>query len=658
MKNLLLIFDEHIDAKECARAMRCVDIGSVTIFPLTSERGKLDKIRSVVYAKNYSSGAHMIESASLIDGEVDRIRNAVTLWSAQFGEHIIDGRSLREWFVLPKTDVSSWWFSLVSEKNTLKTDIFFKLAQLNAIDKILLRNSFEVCVFSVADNNLALALDQLCKRHSMATLRVISADRREGLLKRNTKYLFKQTEKPYLMMQTLRFLFVSVLKAIAAKFVMGPKKNRRSKAKDAILFISYFPAVDEQKAREGVLKNKYTAPLQEKLSQLGRKIAWIWMYVFLDGHTFGGALKLASSFKKNNEIGFFLEEFISPRLVARVLALWLRQVRIFTKLDKNITGEVLYKNISIPEGAVLTKNLVRESFIGRIGLEGILYFELYKEVFSRFPGLSHCIYYSEMHAWEKALNAAKHMVAPEMKSIGFQHTVVSENFFHYFYHPDELLKENSLPLPSILACNGDVSLRLLRQCGYPHMRKVEAIRHLYLEKYLNNLEFLNKRDVVLIAGSIDRDETKTLISFFYEAFPDPERFEVWLKGHPSVPLQTILDELGIRQEGSNYIVKHDPIHELLRTVSVSFVGSSTVALEALAFGSAVIVPVFSDHMFMSPLKGFEKYYLKVANPPELRAAVQGALRNREGRDRDDIKNFISNYWCLDKSMRRWEEILA
>ena len=266
-----------------------------------------------------------------------------------------------------------------------------------------------------------------------------------------------------------------------------------------------------------------------------------------------------------------------------------------------------------------------------------------------------------MHAWEKALNAAKRLRSPHIRSIGFQHGGISINYFFYFHHPSEMIQEEkstALPLPDILACNGDISLNFMRSCKYPDIRKVEAIRHLYLSDYLNNSNLFNKQKVVLVAGSIDRKEAKSLISMFYEAFPKPEGFQVWLKGHPSLPFKDILRELKIDARECGYIIKYESLDELLKPTKILIVGSSAVAIEGLAGGCRVISPIFSDSITMSHLIGFEKYHIQVFNSEELKDNVEKIIEYSENKENyDEIKKFISSYWCLDMSLIRWEKLL-
>ncbi|MFC1807520.1 hypothetical protein ACFL0T_04045 [Candidatus Omnitrophota bacterium] len=421
--------------------------------------------------------------------------------------------------------------------------------------------------------------------------------------------------------------------------------------------------MDQEAAKDGVLKNKYAMPLQEKLKSMKKRIAWVWMYVFIDGNSYGDALKLAKRFSKSGEANFLLEEFLSIKIVFKTLLAWFRQVLIFQKIKKLIPEQRFYQGLTVPEGAVFIKRLLAKSFLGYVSIGNILLFELYKKIFSYFSNASHCIYYTEMHAWEKALNAAKRLYAPNIKAIGFQHTGVSRNHFFYFQHPDEVIQDKglaSVPMPDILACNGDIPLSLMKRSGYPNLQKVEAIRHMHLNDYLNNSDYFLKDDILLIAGSISRKETMALISMFYEVFPKPVKFQVWLKGHPALPFEPLLKDLRIDPNECGYIIKHDPMAKLLRFIKVVIVGSSAVGIEALAGGCKVAIPLFSDYMLMSPLVGFEQFYRKVFNPQELRIAINEMLFSdkQEAFCENEAKRFIAKYWCLDESLKNWEGLLS
>jgi surface carbohydrate biosynthesis protein (TIGR04326 family) len=660
--NVLVIFDEDIDISSLHKELLKSSPKNIDLYPLTSNWRLISEIKSTTRGLfNTDIEIKLMESAEAIDKEIDAIRERVTKWSADFGDSRIAGKSLKEWFLVPKGEVSTWWFSLLSEKNSIKTNVFLRLAQLQAIDKIISLNSFDSCLVSVSEKILLLSIRKICQRYSTNMLPVASLKRKKTLQEKIKAFLNKQNTLSFTLKALSQF-FLRLSRAIQAKLVMGSRINRIRIDKNSILFISYFPAVDIKSAEKGTLKNKYALPLQKKLSEMDKKIIWIWMYAFIDGHNYSDALALAKKFKKNGEANFFLEEFISFNVFIRVLFLWLRQFLIFIKLRRSIPTQLLYKNLSIPDGSAFIKNLVARSFIGWTGLEGLLFFELFKELFTDFPNPSHCIYYLEMQAWEKALNAAKQLKSPRIKSIGFQHSSIFRNFFPYFHHPSEMIQADKsmfLPSPNVFACNGDIPMHIISRCRYPNLTKVEAIRHLYLADYLGNLDCYKKQNIVLIAGSTYEQETRALISLFYEAFPKPNGFEVWLKGHPAFPFEKILKSLRIDIKNCSYTIKQDPVNELLKPVKILIVGGSTAAVEGLATGCRIITPICSDNIFMSPLKGFEEFYTKVHNPKELRTAIEQTLQHNEKKQNFSmIKNFIPKYLCLDPSLNRWEKLLS
>lgn len=662
LTNVLVIFDEDIDISSLHKELLRLSPKNIDLCPLTSNWRLICDIKSTIRDLfNTDIEIKLIESAEAIDKEIDVIRERVTKWSADFGDFKIAGKSLKEWFLVPKGEVSTWWFSLLSEKNSIKTNVFLRLAQLQAIDKLISLNSFDSCLVSVSEKTFVLSTGKICERHCVNMLPIPSLKRKKALQEIIKSYLNKQNTFNFTLKALSQFS-LRLSRAIQAKLVMGSRINRVRIDNNSILFISYFPAVDIKSAEKGILKNKYALPLQKKLSEMNKKIIWIWMYAFIDEHNYSEALALAKKFKKNGEANLFLEEFMSFKVFIRVLFHWLRQFLIFIKLRRSIPTQLLYKNLSIPEGSAFIKNLVARSFIGWTGLEGLLFFELFKELFTHFPYPSHCIYYLEMQAWEKALNAAKQLKSPRIKSIGFQHSSIFRNFFPYLHHPSEMIQADKsmfLPSPNVFACNGDIPLHIISHCKYPNLTKVEAIRHLYLADYLGHLDSYKKQNIVLIAGSTYEQETKALISLFYEAFPKPHGFEVWLKGHPALPFEKILKELRIGIKSCGYTIKQDPVNKLLKPAKILIVGGSTTAVEGLAAGCKVITPIFNDIIFMSPLKGFEEFYIKVHNPQELRMATEQALHyNGEKQNFSQVKKFIPKYLCLDPSLDRWEKLLS
>jgi surface carbohydrate biosynthesis protein (TIGR04326 family) len=658
LQSLLLIFDQDVNVKKLASIVKSNTVNSIKLFPLTSMWNISQRIREE-FEVNDGVKVECVNSALLFDKQVDRIRAKIAKWSHELGNYQIAGRSIKKWFLLPDGRASTWWFSLLAEKNTLKTSAFFRMAQIQAVDKIISENSFDLCLLSIGHRDFNQAVGKLLARHGLNVQLVRPMNLDKFSFRSMKALIFPINSLLFKGLKAFAYLNLQLFRAVKARVIMPSFRKRIKKIDNDLLFISYFPSVDKIAAQKGTLKNKYAIPLQEKLSELGKKITWLWMYVPLDGNSYGDALAYGKKFAKNDHINFFLEEFICLKVYLKTLWYWLRQVRLFLKLKKSIPDTILTDNLTAPECALFVNRLMQKSFIGYAGIQGILFLQVYKRLFSKLTEPHICLYYSEMHAWENALNIASGQCSVSVRTIGFQHTSISKNYFHYLKSSKEFQGLDTCPGPDILACNGDYTRDWLRSNGFNNTTKVEAIRHLYLYDLLKiEPERFEKENVVLIAGSIDKRETMALIAMFHQAFPSKSNnFQIWLKAHPSLSFEQILKDMELNAEQTGYVIKNEPISELVRKSKITVAGSSTVSIEALAAGNIVILPIFPDKMFMNPLKGFEEFYTNPCTPEQLRNTIVQNLASENILDYGKIKTFISHYWCLDTTLSRWNDLL-
>jgi len=661
MGNALLIFERTIRPDCLQKSLQGTETRKISILPLTSHWNTIQEVKDICTSLNQPKiEIELLDSARLIDNEVSQLRTKVVKWSAALGNHKAWNKTLKEWFLTPRKEVSTWWFSLISEKNTFKTDLFLRIAQVHAIAAQLRSGKYEVCCVATDERHIYKIVKKIC-----APCRIAVKNVKGGGI---SEYSRKEIAKKYLgqmgllgdIAYSLAILLRSYFRGRQARRIMGPF-GRRKMQENSVVFVSYFPAVDKEAAKKGVFKNKYAEVLQAKLTQTQKPVIWLLMYVIIDGWSFRDALKLGKRFGDNGETLFFIEEFISIRVALNTIYAWVKQIISYVVLSRNVKAGVLSQNLSIPETDTLIYAIWRHSFVGKRGIEGIIYFELYKKVFQLFRQSSHCIYYAEMQAWEKALNAAARLKSENIKTIGFQHTVISANYFSYFHDSSEMVdtgQATCLPLPETLACNGDIPFEMMRKHDYPNLAKVEAIRQMYLNRYLKDGIFTKKEiPILLVAGSINRRETASLIYLLSSVFCGAQSFKIWLKGHPSMPFEEILDELKIDCSTCGYEIKNKPIYKLLQKASIVLAGTTTTSLEALAFDCDIIVPAFSDQMFMNPLIGFEEFYHKVYSPEEFEKTVINLIEQKKEKTVKS-KQFLESYWCLDPELIRWSKLLS
>ncbi len=653
---ILYIFDKHCNFESPIPSSCCGSASEIDLFPLTGISSIIQQVRDML-ARFTDNSIIIINSANAVDDQTASLRRSLYLWTSKIGSFTIKEKAIKEWFLLLETQISSWWLSLLSEKNPWKTGAFLETAQIRAVKKHIDTSSYDVMILSLGSSTLQSSLIRLAKNRK---IRVFST-RVKTALNNRVKALLNKSGL-YVIIGALAFLIQTVSRCLAARHHLG-RLNHRMPDSNSLLFVSHFPAYDNEAYKKGVFINKYASELQSLLQKKQIPIVWIFMYVCLYGSTFNNALTAARIFSRNGEKLFFIEEFANSGICLRALVLWIRQFFISKILYKKTKG-VLLTEPFLPECEPLIKSLWDISFCGYVGMEGILYYLLYEEAFKRIKNVGGCLYYFEMVAWEKAINAAKKRFNPDTKTIAFQHTTISKNYFSYFYDKNETAvtgEATDMPLPDILAANGELMYELLSTSGFQCLTQLEAIRQLYLNNILNKApESANRLNVLLVAGSGSSNMTESLAlaSQVIEAFPISDNPEIWFKGHPSMPFERVLKVLGIELEKTGYMIKSGDIADFLREVAIVIVSSSTVALEALACGCEVIIPFFPDAIQMNPLADFERFYHRVTSAVELKETVISIQNGNRRNNIQESRSLLNRYWNLDPELPRWSELLS
>lgn len=647
---ILIIFDGTVDMNICHELQIYSNKNDIAIdlFPLTSDWSIIHSVESTLKLNFNPSNITLLDSASYVNQSVDDLQTNIHAWSCNLGNHTIRNKKLKEWMLLPDKNISTWWFSLISEKNSLHDDAFLKIAQINAIHETLIRQNYSNCIVTLSDRKQAKILINLCLRLNINVRSTAAKTSSQG-----DHLLFSCGRAVITLCKWMAY-------SCFIKLNLSSLKKRLKKA-NPFLFVSYFPNVSAEDANKAKFQNKYAIPLQDKFRKLKIPISWILMPVQYNGYSFYSSIKLAKKFLKNDESIFILYEFFNAKIFIKSLLWWIRQVFIsyfvFYMIDKRqLTGSLTCKE-SLP----MIRHLWLISFADACGMRGIIYYLTFSELFKKMQVTTQCLYYCEMQAWEKALNAAKKIQSPAIKTWGFQHTAVTKNHFNYFYDPRETIQTEynlNMPLPDLLLANGKRMYRLLFECNYPNLHEVEAIRHLYLSNIIDQPRFEHKKNpVLLIAGSFDKVETKSLITMVHQAFPAADKFEIWFKGYPANPVEPLFNELNIHVEKAGYKIFHHDIASLLDAASIVFVPGSTVAVEALAYGCRVIVPLFVDVIQKNPLVGTDAKYDLVSSVEEFKRVVNDAVWNQDAINFVDIRQYINDIWNIENKLPLWEEIL-
>ena len=307
-----------------------------------------------------------------------------------------------------------------------------------------------------------------------------------------------------------------------ARLHLGSIRDRLPELGSA-LFVTYFPQVDKLEAEKGVFRNKYALALQDKAAMLRIPVTWLLMFEPLDGYDFKASVRLAAVFARHGEKVLMLEEFFTLKNFFMCVASWVREVLVAGYLLGRIDKKVLLAEPVGEENTALVRALWRKSFYGSRGIGGLIYYYMFRSMFREIRDTHDCVYYCEMQPWEKALNAARRVNPGRFRTIGFQHSSFSKNYFHYFYDKTELAGRGDatdLPLPDVMSCNGERAYAMFTGSGYRNVRKAESVRYLYLDTALSSDQSRARDDrpVLLVAGSVNREESLRLIRLTHEAF--------------------------------------------------------------------------------------------------------------------------------------------
>jgi surface carbohydrate biosynthesis protein (TIGR04326 family) len=654
--SILVIFDDSCAQDYIGEIP--LDSQPIVLLPLTGN-WKLIREVKLKFESRWGTNVSVLDTAHLVTDEAKVLRGRLGDWSGRLEKIEVKGKTLKTWLNTPDKNASAFWFGPISEKNPLKTDLFLRIIQANIIFKHMSLDQYSACLLGISNSYLRESVIQMGAQRGLKVQILSSLIKTRGVLDKIQRWcegrgLWGQVVLGLLIWA--RFVFWRV-QAGSPKY--GDLLNKE--LDNSLMVVTYFPYVDWKLARAGIFHNIYTGPLQQKFKDHKLKVIWLLLYVTIDGKSYKDALKLKKSLVSHEEKLFFLEEFVSFGTFVSILWNWVQQIKVSVWLNQNLSDDSLCDGLCDITVAPIVRQLWFETTCGPDAVKNLVYFESFKNIFGSLKRVSQCMYYCEMQGWEAALNAAAREVNPSLRRIGHQHSAFSVNFFPFLRSAEEVKqngKKTDFPLPDVLACNGNSDYRILAKVGYTSLRLVEAVRQLHIPQLcLTVPRHKDKANILLVAGSIEYEETKAMLSLVSSAFPIATDFEIWLKGHPSLALEGILKELGIDNKKTKYHIKVGRIEEFLAEAKAVIVPASTVAVEALAFGCEVIVPFFSGSLPLSPLLGYEEYYYSVYEPDDLQKVMHTVLNSPPQMNVEAKQEFVKDYWCLDPSLSRWMGLL-
>ncbi len=651
----LLIFDGDISI-EAINSLPLKEEKSVILFPLTSKQNIINQVRNKCDAEGIAR-LQIMETGQDINETADKIRDKYIEFIAGLPDKFrIKGKNLKEWLYYPGGGISLWWLSLVAEKNTFKSDSFNRLIQFYAVMRVIEKHKAKKIILSCSSRKLTSTLGLYCKQNSLSFI-LLPNKKERGIRKLLGSYPVVRA-----LIGAFFYLGNEFGRWVRIKSSMKRRLEKRpdNTAKSPVLIVTYYPNIDTGLAENGIFKNMYSLSLQEELEKQGREIIWVATYVQNNSISFGESLRYAKKFIASGYHFIFMEEFLTATSFVKIFAGLLWSLIKFKKIKKELpVHHYLSEDVSVYP-------IFREdwyaSFCGAIGVQNFLFLEAFKNMFKKLRGIQKGVYYCEMHAWEKALLAAQKRYAADMELFGYQHTTVSRMLLNYFNHPSELQEADSryaIPKPDKIACAGQVPFNYFKESGWrdEELTIVEAIRYSHLRNIIPHGGRL-KENILLVAFSISIEESTAILNIVFEGLKDAENVKVWLKPHPFLPMDLVLQKSGISISDVQFEIKTGQIEKLLPDVKGVITNQSGVALESLAYGCKIISINLPDMVNMSPLRGLQSNMVKYVNSAgQLQKAVSELVAEAEENNSGEAKELINQFFYLNKASAKPEKFL-
>ena len=649
MKNqdILCVFDESAKIENFYQYRG----GKEKIFlaPLTINEKCISSVLQKVNSLNESKNI-LISFTHLFNEKAFSIRDDYIKFIYDFGEmKVFRDKNLKEYFKPLFGNFSTWWFSLIAEKNTLKTKSFHNLVKLLTILDLRKKYNCEKIWIDIENPELTQALI-------------------ENIGKENCKDLRKYKKR--IDFFHILFLIVKMIKEVAGRYrnllwakIVMRRLNQRKKIlqKGKYLIVTYFPNVDKEALKNKRFVNKYYHPLQNILEEKYKgQFTWLAMVAESEEFDYKKSLFLGREINKWGDSLFFCEEWLNSFdfLIVTLEFLYI-SFKFFIKLIF-IKNRFKFQNKKIWK---IFKEDWYLSFSGCTLVEGLFYYRAFRKIFNQLQNGTTIAYLAENHAWEKALNVTAYK-GKRLKTVGIQHTAVPLLLLNYFNDKKELEKGDytqKMPKPDSLGCVGKIPSELFKKSGWDEKQIfiLGTMRHQYLKNYLKNeVSWKEKENRIAVALSIMPEESKEILLYAYYAFKDSSGYKVIIKGHPFLDTKRLINSLNLNFDERIFQITKTPLSQLLPKAKCLIVTESSASLEGIAFGCVIIVPRLTNVVDMNPLSGISDLPIFVESPKELREVAEKTMeRSEHFYLYEQCKNLLEQYFDFPHTDKEFLERL-
>ncbi len=270
--------------------------------------------------------------------------------------------------------------------------------------------------------------------------------------------------------------------------------------------------------------------------------------------------------------------------------------------------------------AYLIKQAVRDSFRQNTALWNMREYCNVRAMMHKVK-LQRYLYPFENRCFEKMMVLGVRSMSAQVKTCGFQHTVVTHKHTNFFLSQDEI---KITPLPDEIITPGRITRDLLIQKGnFPaSMIKVGcALRQNPIpSEKLRPKSFKKIQNILVILAESTEEYIRSLM-FLDRALEGNDELVLTLRAHPTIPLDKALQSCPpitlryIEQRGV-------PLDKALEKADMIIYTSSTVGIEAISQGIPVICLDLGDFLCPDPLFLLDIFKWRVSRPEELQPTIR------------------------------------
>ena len=245
-----------------------------------------------------------------------------------------------------------------------------------------------------------------------------------------------------------------------------------------------------------------------------------------------------------------------------------------------------FENMDISE--IIHLNRVNDWKDARLA-SNLLVYDVVRNLKRHKLSIDRFIYPHENHTWEKMYCIAFREFFPNTNLLGYQHSTISKMYLMYSISQKE---REIVPFPDIIITNGKSFKDILVDSGYESGKLVigGAIRYEYVTDMIKqpiqskNHNDYEKRVKILVASSIDKNESCELLQKVLGAFGNHNLYDIILKFHPLMPYQRIANEMHITALPEHFVISTESINTLLNECDILLYKTTATCVEALATG--------------------------------------------------------------------------